>query len=192
MNSTPIVAVFGLSGVGKSWLIERYVAGMPLLHVQASQLLRDAKASLLGKSVTSEELRTGAVLDNQTLLIEAFARIRETARRPIVFDGHCVVDNGDELLEIPVEVVSLLAVSHIIFVEGPTRGIVERRAKDTTRVRPTRSEAELEHQQARAKSVCEAYSRRLGLSMSTVAAGDEERFARALDIALQLSAREGR
>lgn len=176
----PIIAVFGLSGVGKSWLIGRCVAHFPVLHVQASQLLREAKAVLSGERVTSEELRKGAVLDNQTLLIQAFARLRETAAEPIVFDGHCVVDNGDQLLEIPTEVIAGLAVSHLVFVEGSAKGIIERRQNDAARVRSARSEAELSHHQQRAKAVCKVYSGSLGLPLTVVTADDEGAFADAL------------
>ena len=58
----PIVAVFGLSGVGKSWMITRYIAHNPALHVQASQLLREAKAAFSGENASAEDLRKGAVL----------------------------------------------------------------------------------------------------------------------------------
>ncbi len=180
MNQAPIVAVFGLSGVGKSWLIGRYAKHSPVLHVQASQLLREAKAAIFGENVTSEELRKGAVLDNQALLIHAFARVRETATQPIVFDGHSVVDNGAQLLEIPTEVVAALAVSHLVFVEDRAKDILERRQNDTMRVRPVRSEAELAYHQQRAKAVCEVYSKNLNLPLTIVMAGDEETFTDAL------------
>lgn len=176
----PIIGVFGLSGVGKSWIIARFAAHTPVLHVQASQLLRDAKAVLVGTDVTSEDLRKGAVLDNQALIIEAFARVCATAQLPIVFDGHCVVDNGDRLLEIPVEVIAGLAITHLIFIEGSPQDIVERRRKDTTRVRPERIEEELAQHQQRAKFVCERYSQLLGLPLTIIVAGDEDAFADAL------------
>jgi adenylate kinase family enzyme len=55
-----VIAVFGLSGVGKSWLISRFASANPVAHVQASQLLREAKAAISGSVATSEELRIGA------------------------------------------------------------------------------------------------------------------------------------
>src|SRR5262249_7951555 len=160
----------GLSGVGKTWLVERYAKRSPVLHVRASQLLRAAKAAASGEDVTSEELRQGAVLANQALLIQEFDHVRETATQPIIFDGHCVVDNGVQLLEIPKEVIAGLAVSHLVFVEGPAAGIIERRREDTTRFRPARSEAELASQQERAKAVCKGYSEMLGIPLTVVAA----------------------
>ena len=43
-----VAAVFGLSGVGKGWLISRYASSHAVLHIQASQLLCEAKVSRCG------------------------------------------------------------------------------------------------------------------------------------------------
>ncbi len=161
-------------------MITRYIAYNPALHVQASQLLREAKAAFSGENFSAEDLREGAVLDNQTLLIQAFKHLRGTATQPIVFDGHCVVDNGEQLLAIPGEVIDGLAITSIVFVEGSAQGIAQRRQIDTTRVRPTRSAEELDEHQQRAKAVCQTYSETLGLPLTIIAAGDEAAFAKAL------------
>lgn len=181
--TAPVIAVFGLSGVGKSWLIGRYAQHASVLHIQGSQLLREAKAELLGETVTSDELRRGAVLDNQALLIQAFARVRETATKPIIFDGHCVVDDGTQLLEIPTEVIASLAVSHLVLVEGSPKLIIERRQNDPTRVRPLRTDDEIFHHQQRAKFMCNLYHQKLGLPLDVIAAGDEKAFADVLSAA---------
>lgn len=165
-------------------MIARYIAHNPALHVQASQLLREVKAVFSNENVSAEDLRKGAVLDNQTLLIQAFTRLRETATQPILFDGHCVVDNGEQLLAIPGEVIDGLAITSIVFVEGPSQGITERRQNDTTRVRPTRSARELDEHQQRAKAVCQTYSETLSLPLTIVTAGDETAFAKALKAGL--------
>jgi adenylate kinase len=73
-----VVTVFGLSGVGKSWMISRYAEAANVAHIQASQLMRDARAALVGRPVTSENLRRGPVLDNQILLTDAFAKVLAT------------------------------------------------------------------------------------------------------------------
>ena len=52
-----VVAVFGLSGVGKSWMISRRAMAANVAHIQASRLMRDALAGLDVRSVTSEDLR---------------------------------------------------------------------------------------------------------------------------------------
>src|SRR5580658_1283865 len=101
-------AVFGLSGVGKSWIISRYASIANVAHIQAGQLMRDAKAALVAREVTSEDLRRGPVLDNQSLLTDAFARVLSTEARPVIFDGHCLVDVGEQPIEIPVDVIRRL------------------------------------------------------------------------------------
>jgi hypothetical protein len=44
-----VVAVSGLSGVGKSWLVSRYASANAVVHIQASQLLQEAKAALASR-----------------------------------------------------------------------------------------------------------------------------------------------
>jgi adenylate kinase len=175
-----VVAVFGLSGVGKSWLIARMIHSEPMMHVQASQLLRDEKAAITGQTVTNEALRTGAVLDNQSLLVRAFSRVHSAATMPIIFDGHCVVDSAAGLIEIPPEVIEALSISGIVFIEDQPGAIVERRAGDTTRTRPIRSESEIELHQNQALATCLKYAARLQAGLRVVQAGDEPAFRSAI------------
>ena len=180
-----VAAVFGLSGVGKGWLISRYVSSHAVLHIQASQLLREAKVAISGGVVTPEELRTGAVLDNQGALIVAFATTRASAVIPIIFDGHCLVDSGSQLIEIPTEVIEALSFSGLVFVRGDPQEIVARRRSDITRTRPLRSAEEISLHQLRAGSLCQEYAKRLKLDLHTVDAGDEGCFAGAIASILQ-------
>lgn len=173
-----VVTVFGLSGVGKSWMISRYAAASNVAHVQASQLMRDARASQVGHMVTSEDLRRGPVLDNQSLLTDAFARVLATEVRPIIFDGHCLVDVGDQPIEIPVEVIRRLQPAGIMLVYAPASEIVRRRENDTLRDRPTRTADALAAQQDRCVAICTNYAAQLGISTAQVRAGDERGFAR--------------
>jgi adenylate kinase len=152
-----VAAVFGLSGVGKGWLISRYASSHAVLHIQASQLLCEAKAAISGDVVTSEELRTGAVLDNQQLLTMAFATARANSVIPIIFDGHCLLDSSTQLIEIPAEVMEALSVSGLVFVRGDVQEIVGRRRRDTTRIRPLRSVEEISQHQLRDPSASHAF-----------------------------------
>lgn len=176
-----VVTVFGLSGVGKSWMISRYAAASDVAHVQAGQLMRDARAALVGHAVTSEDLRRGPVLDNQSLLTDAFAKVLAAEMRPIIFDGHCLVDVGDQLIEIPIEVIRQLQPAGIVFVHAPADEIVQRRESDTSRERPARTADALAAQQDRCLSVCTNYAERLGIRFGQVRAGDECSFAQFMD-----------
>lgn len=172
-----VVTVFGLSGVGKSWMISRYAAASNVAHVQASQLMRDARAAVVGQPVTSEDLRRGPVLDNQTLLTDAFAKVLATEMRLIIFDGHCVVDVGDQPIEIPVDVIRQLQPSCIVLVHASADEIVRRRESDTSRERPVRSADALAAQQDRCIAICADYAAQLGLDFVQVRASDEQGFA---------------
>ena len=172
-----VVTVFGLSGVGKSWMISRYAAAANVAHVQASQLMRDAKAVQVGRAVTSDDLRRGPVLDNQNLLTDAFAKVLAAETRPVIFDGHCLVDVGDQPIEIPVAVIRQLQTAGIILVYAPIYEIVRRRESDSTRVRPVRTADTLAAQQDRCSTICAGYAGELALEFVQVRAGDEQAFA---------------
>jgi adenylate kinase len=175
-----IVTVFGLSGVGKSWMISRYAASANIAHVQASQLMRDARAALVGQPVTSEDLRRGPVLDNQSLLTDAFAKVLAVESRSIIFDGHCLVDVGHQPIEIPVDVIRLLQPSGIVLVHAPADEIVQRRENDTARERPVRTADTLTAQYERCVVICTNYAEQLGVDFVQVRAGDERNFAQAV------------
>jgi adenylate kinase len=180
-----VVTVFGLSGVGKSWMISRYAASANVAHVQASQLMRTARAAQVGQAVTSEDLRRGPVLDNQSLLTDAFAKVLATEVRPIIFDGHCLVDVGDKPIEIPVEVIRQLQPIGIVLVYAPADEIIQRRESDTLRERPTRTADTLTAQHNQCVSICANYAEQLGISFKQVRAGDERCFARFISQFLQ-------
>jgi len=180
MNVMNVAAVFGVSGVGKSWLISHFGETTEIAHAQASQLLSEARAEITGRMESQEELRQGAVLDNQALLIEAFSRFRAATTKPIIFDGHSVIDTGEQLLEIPAEVIRALAPAGLAFIKDEPSAIVARRAADGVRIRPARSESEIRSQQERAQVLCEQYAQSLGVGLTVVRAGDSDGFAVAM------------
>ncbi|MGA9869397.1 MAG: AAA family ATPase [Acetobacteraceae bacterium] len=180
-----VVAVFGLSGVGKSWLISRYAVIAKVAHIQASQLMRDARAALVGQAVASEDLRRGPVLDNQSLLTDAFTKVLATETRPIIFDGHCLVDVGEQPIEIPVDVIRQLQPSGIVLVHAPADEIVRRRESDSSRERPSRDADALAAQQAKCVAICTSYGEQLGVAFVQVRAGNERGFTQVVGQMLQ-------
>jgi adenylate kinase len=182
-----VAAVFGLSGVGKSWLISRFAEGIAIAHAQASQLLREARAEIGGRMESQEELRQGAVLDNQALLVEAFSKFRAAATKPIIFDGHSVIDAGDQLVEIPVAVIRALAPAGLVLIKDEPAVIIARRTGDRTRIRPVRSEDEIRSHQIRAQVLCEQYAATLGVNLKVIQAGDIEGFSAAMNSILTIT-----
>lgn len=180
-----VVTVFGLSGVGKSWMISRYAEAANVAHIQASQMMRDARAALVGRLVTSENLRRGPVLDNQILLTDAFAKVLATEARPIIFDGHCLVDVGEQPIEIPVDVIRRLQPSGIVLVHAPADEVIRHRESDTSRERPVRTVDALATQQDRCVAICTDYAEQLGIRFVQVRAGDERGLAQSVSQVLR-------
>ena len=168
------IAVFGISGVGKSRLCSLLADRFGLAHAQASDLLKRAKEEEAGKSVSAEDLRNGAVLDNQALLVSSFRKLAAQESRHILFDGHSLIDAGDKLIEIPVDVISAIGPAAVLFLWEEPQIIAERRAADTARRRPSRSAPELAEHQARAEELARFYAQRLQLPFFRARSGDDE------------------
>lgn len=144
------IAFVGISGVGKSTFLKTVRSTTPFLHLEASKLIKEELALVQQQVQTSEELRTGAVLDNQELLVQAFHRNASGHEGLVVLDGHTVVDTGSGLQRIPAPVFAEINIRSILFLQDHPELIRSRRAIDTTRVRPERSAQEIQHYQQEA------------------------------------------
>lgn len=145
--STRVVALVGVSGVGKSTLLRKIEGKVSFLHLQASQLIKDEIAQITVAKPTSEQLRNGPVIDNQALLVSAFRRKTSTHSGLIVLDGHTIVDTPEGLVEIPAAVFAEMNVTHFIVLHDFPGLISERRQADKYRKRPGRTDDELiDHQ----------------------------------------------
>ena len=88
------IAIFGISGVGKSRMCAILAAKLGLAHAQASNLLKRAKLEEAREAVSSEDLRKGPVLDNQTILVTSFRTFAAAESRNILFDGHSLIGSS--------------------------------------------------------------------------------------------------
>ena len=96
MTAPVVIGVFGISGVGKSWLVSEVAARIPgCLHLQGSALI---KQGLADPSVSSEELRcsgSNRIVANQRILVAMFDRaLSEHTGGLVLFDGHLLVDSS--------------------------------------------------------------------------------------------------
>lgn len=152
----------GLSGVGKSTLLEEARRRLVFEHLQASGLIKAERQERQGKRVAHDLLRAGNIDDNQTLLISGFLR-RAPEEGLIVLDGHTIIDTPDGLVEISPSVFSAIDVSRFVVLIDDVEKIALRRSSDTRRTRPVRSPEELaEHQE---RSVLAAYRAALALGV---------------------------
>ncbi|KAB2756963.1 AAA family ATPase [Brucella anthropi] len=180
MSRRKVVALAGLSGVGKSTLLENAQRTLVFEHLQASELIKAERRECQRKPVAHDLLREGNIDDNQALLISGFMR-RAPKEGLIVLDGHTVIDTPDGLVEILPSVFSAIDVSRFVVLVDDVEKIALRRLSDTRRTRPVRSHEELaEHQEM---SVLAAYRAALALSVPlfVVPLNEQRDIARFLD-----------
>jgi len=165
MNIRRVVALIGLSGVGKSTALARARPSVAFEHFQASALIRAERERRRQSAIGHDALREANIDDNQALLVEGFRHVAPEAGL-VILDGHTVIDTPDGLVEIEPNVFRMLEVSRfVILTDGPEE-IYRRRLADPERKRPVRSVDELRQQQER--SVIVAYRAALELGVPVV------------------------
>lgn len=123
---TATVLVFGVSGVGKTTACKDYSARhQDVAHFSASELLQSAT----GKS--PEELRTASVQQiraNQDMVAgELRRRVAGQVIGTILVDAHSVIDNGEDLVRVPLSIVESLAPQVLVLLEAPAAIVRSRR-----------------------------------------------------------------
>jgi adenylate kinase len=169
-----VLAIVGLSGVGKSTLIGQFEKELPLRHFTASELIKSELALRESQVATSEELRLGPVVDNQILLGSAFARRTEGLEGPVVLDGHVVIDGASGLVDIPASVFGGLGVQHMLFIRASADEVAERRQKDALRARPQRTITEITAHQEHALRRAKTITGQLGIPLAVLDVSNKE------------------
>ncbi|MES0826585.1 ATP-binding protein [Ruegeria sp. SCP11] len=188
------IAFVGVSGVGKSTFLQTAMVATPFMHLEASKLIKEELALVEQRVQTSEELRTGAVLENQRLLVRAFHRCTAGYEGLVVLDGHTVVDAGLGLQMIPASVFAEMNMQSILFLQDDPEEICARRHGDTARVRPKRSPQEIEHYQQEAMLAAARIALELEIPLQVVTHGSAKvafKVLRACDQNMICTFREG-
>lgn len=186
MTAPVIIGVFGISGVGKSWLVGEVAVRIPgTLHLQGSVLI---KQGLADSAVSSEELRLASgdrILTNQRILIAMFNRvIAVQPSKLVLFDGHLLIDTAAETIAIPQEVIAALKPRLLVHVEAEPALIATRRYGDTSRTRPVRDSHTLAAHQNRSRDLCQEIGQGLGITMEVVNSGDVDKLAAIASLAI--------
>ena len=131
-----VVAVFGISGVGKTTLIKSFLQKSEgWSHIQAGSLIKSIR-----QNTDRDKLRLSGkelILSNQKLMVAAFwQKIQFENLSKVIFDGHSIIDAGTELLAIPIEIIEALKPTKIVFVRNDPALILDRRLNDVSRDRP--------------------------------------------------------
>ncbi|SDQ79383.1 adenylate kinase [Brevundimonas sp. 374] len=175
------MALVGLSGVGKSTLLASSQDKSQFLHVQASELIKLEQAARGAEIASSEALRLGPVIDNQRLLVAGFRRATRGETRPIVFDGHTIIDGSSGIIEIGSDVFGDLGVKHVVMLVADPEEILRRRASDTGRTRPMRSIEQIAAHQDRATEVAKQIADDLKVEFGLVTQSEPERIWHAIE-----------
>ena len=137
-TSSLAFGVFGISGVGKTFLITRAVQRHDTyFHVQASELIKAGLADATLSSNCLRKLGRDKIIDNQSILVRMFENVRKSnPDKVVVLDAHSIVDTGDQFIPIPVAIICDLQLDHLIFMRDLPDRIVSRREQDRRRARP--------------------------------------------------------
>lgn len=157
------IAVFGVSGVGKSTLIKSFILNEPSWgHIQAGELI---KSEL--KNTAHDKLRavsSEVLIKNQFLIVDAFWReIDDKKLSKIIFDGHSIIDTGAETIKVPTDIIKALKPTKLVFIKADPKIILDRRLKDTSRDRPILSIQKINEQQDMALEQFKLYAKELKL-----------------------------
>jgi adenylate kinase len=142
---THIVALTGISGVGKSTLVKILAGTIPLHHFQASALIKEERDAA-GESIAHDHLRLADIDENQQLLVRGFRRKALEASGLILLDGHTIIEREDKLTSVPA-------------------AVYERRRGDQHRVRPLFSVERLSNVQDAAAEQAASICSTLGIEL---------------------------
>ncbi|WP_068094076.1 AAA family ATPase [Novosphingobium rosa] len=164
-----VVILLGVSGVGKSRLASEIGALRPdILRLSAGGLLRKHLRT------TSEKLRTADrrdVQENQFALAEALADERRGQEdRLVLLEAHSFIDNDQELVDVPVEIIGSLKPSGIILISTTAERLARQREMDE-RERPKRTVHELRRHLDHSRDLARRYSALLGIPMIQIEDG---------------------
>jgi len=180
-NGRDITIIAGLSGVGKTYVINALMRESDAYtNFSAGSLIKKRLASLDRDQL--RELDKDSILANQYLLVEQFneevdALSKECA---VLFDAHMIIDNDEHIIEVPYEIFERLSPLRIVFLFDDAEKIIQRREGDNSRKRPLRAVEEIAKQQERSIAIAKEYSNRLSIPFVEIHAGDVSTLAATL------------
>jgi adenylate kinase len=134
-----VVALTGISGVGKSTVLRALSASISFQHLQASALIKEGRHASGDVAVTHDQLRLVDIDENQQFLIRGFRLNAGVSTSLVILDGHTVIERDTGLTRIDARVFGAIGIDRMIFLADDPETVGRRRLKDTSRKRPVLS-----------------------------------------------------
>ncbi|MCS3925299.1 adenylate kinase [Bradyrhizobium elkanii] len=160
-----MVALTGLSGVGKSTLIAKIAAQVEFQHLQASSLIERGRETMLGQAVSQDRLRYSDLDENQQLLICGLEASIDPAFQLVVLDSHTLIERDADHFVVDPTVFAAVGIAAMIFLHEEPRKIEKRRSNDRSRVRPRKDITALAKIQTEAAAQAELICREVGVPL---------------------------
>ena len=157
-----VIAVTGISGVGKTSLLRELSSRVNFQHMQASALIKAAR-STVAPVLQTDELRQLGIGDNQQLLVGQFRREINSSVPLVVVDAHTLIELPGRTELIQPCVFKDLGVSAMLFLIDEAEAIAQRRRSDNTRKRPLKEAKEISLLQLEAEAQAARICRALGI-----------------------------
>lgn len=135
-----IIGLFGLAGVGKSYLTSSFcAANNDFLGVKASEIIKS-----FNNKIDFFELKKSIVNNNQDMLVIGFKDYRrQHSSQKIILELHNLIETPTGAIEIDDMVFDALDLDAVCFLEAPIRQLLNQRENDSSRVRSRLSYDEL-------------------------------------------------
>lgn len=141
------IGIFGLSGVGKTFLASKFVENRnDFILTRASKLIKDFK-----HDIKYQTLNESSVNRNQLALIKSFELFKENhPNKNILIELHNIIETPNGPIPIDDCVFEKLKLDAACFISRPPKEILIQRSLDLTRERSSANESEIEDYQHRA------------------------------------------
>lgn len=164
-----IVALVGVSGVGKTTFLHGLAGLVEFQHLSAGSLIASEKQI---QEAERDHLRLENVPDNQRLLIDGFHRASDPDASVVILDGHVFVHTPEGLEAVAAQVFTSLHIQSIIHLEAPPEKILENRTRDKARSRPLLTAAEISDHQDFSLATAADIAKQLQIQNLTISHND--------------------
>lgn len=167
-----IVAVLGISGVGKTTFLHSVAETLCFQHLTAGTLISSARS----EAGSRDNLRLNDIRENQALLVAGFATAKDATAPLIILDGHAVIHGALGLVSVPAGVFADMGVGAIAHFEADPQRISTNRAGDSLRSRPSLTVDELAFQQLKSLEAAQQVATSLKLPFRRFTGSDASAF----------------